>query len=100
MTTIVESQAGADIIRRIRELETLSGEDLSGEMTSLKDALHFNPDAVALMLPEDLGLLVAALRKVTNTSISEATKEKKEGTPKAKKKALTADEMAAAFDEL
>lgn len=93
------TQAASDIIRRIRELESLSGEDLSNEMTLLKDALHCNPDAVALMLPEDMGSLVTALRKVTNTSISEATKEKASGT-KAKKKALTAEEMANAFEEL
>lgn len=97
--TIVVSQAAADIIPRIRELETLSGEDLAGEMTLLKGALLANPDAVALMLPEDIGLMVAALRKITGQAITEASEKKPRGTG-AKKKALTAADMEAAFDEL
>lgn len=95
------SQAAADIIPRIRELETLAGEALETEMQQLKGALLCNPDAVALMLPSDIGLMVIALRKVTGQSISDATKEKKEGgTGKKKSKILTAAEMADAFDEL
>jgi hypothetical protein len=94
------SQAAADIIPRIKELEKLSGEDLENEMKLLKTALLENPDAVQLMYPEDVGLLVSALRRVTGQSISEAMTEKKAGTKKTKAKALTADEMAAAFDEL
>lgn len=93
------SQAAADIIPRIRELENLAGESLEQEMTLLKGALLSNPDAVALMLPTDIGLMVTALRRVTGQSIAEATAEKKTGGKK-KSKALTAQEMSDAFDEL
>jgi hypothetical protein len=94
------SQAAADVIPRIKELETLSGEDLETAMLQLKGALLQNPDAVALMLPEDIGMMVVALRRMTGQSIAEATAEKKTGTKKSKAKMLTAEEMAAAFDEL
>ena len=93
------SQAAADIIPRIKELEKLTGESLEDEMKSLKQALLQNPDAAALMFPEDVGMLVIALRRITGESIAEATKEKKEGTSK-KKKMMTAEELAAAMDDL
>lgn len=92
------SQAAADLIPRIRELDTLAGEQLADEMLLLKKGLLENPDAVALMFPEDIGLMVIALRKITGQSIAEATKEKVKGKPKSK--ALTQQEMADAFDEL
>lgn len=94
------SQAAADIIPRIRELETLSGEALEKEMQLLKGALLENPSAADLMLPEDIGMMVTALRKVTGQSIADATKEKAAGGTRKKSKALSAEEMAAAFDEL
>ncbi len=94
------SQAASDIIPRIKELERLSGEDLENEMNLLKGALLCNPDATALMLPPDIGMMVIALRRMTGQSIAEATAEKKTGTKKTKSKQLTAEEMAAAFDEL
>lgn len=93
------NQAAADIIPRIRELDKLAGESLEDEMKLLKGALLTNPGAVELMLPEDIGMMVTALRKVTGQSIAEATAEKKPGAKK-KSKVLTAEEMAAAFDEL
>lgn len=93
------SQAATDILPRIKELQNLSGEDLESEMQILKKAILENPSAAMLMLPEDIGCMVVALRRMTGQSIAEATAEKKTGTKKAKK-ALTAEEMAAAFDEL
>jgi len=92
------SQAAQDIIGKIRELEEMAEEDLAPAMSQLKKALHENPDAVALMLPEDMGLMVAAIRKITGQTVVEASKPKAKGG--AKKKNLTAEEMMAAFEEL
>jgi hypothetical protein len=51
------------------------------------------------MLPEDIGAMVTALRRITGQSIAEATAEKKTGTKK-KSKVLTAEEMEEAFNDL
>lgn len=101
MTTYIQpSQAASEIITKIRDLVNIPDEDLESEMKNLKKALLENPDAVALMLPEDIGATVAALRRVTGESIEKATKEKAAGTRSKKSKALTAEEMNAAFEEL
>lgn len=85
-----------DLRPKIAELADLSGEDLTNAMKELKAALMHNPSAVSLMLPEDIGEMVAALRRITGQAITEATKPKKEK----KAKALSLEEMNAAFDEL
>ena len=93
-----EPKSTVDLVPRIKELADLSGEDLTDAMKELKKALMHNPDAVALMLPEDIGDMVTALRRMTGESIVAATTKKPAG--KAKAKVLTAEEMAAAFEEL
>lgn len=99
MTSNSLEQTVADMQVRIHELASLSGENLEGAMKELKKALMENPEACELMLPQDIGLMVAALRSITKShAISEANKPKGRGA--AKPKALSAAEMDAAFDEL
>lgn len=90
------SQETADIIHRIRTLSALSQEDIKSAMDSLKIALLQNPAAVAIMLPEDIGEMVKALRQITGQAIAESSKPKE----KKSKKTLTPEELAAAFEEL
>lgn len=78
-----DAQAYADISARIQQLVDLSGEDLSAAMTELKGALKENPNACALMLPEDIGGIVAALQRITGKYLEE--KGKSTGSSKAKK---------------
>lgn len=70
-----DAQAYADIHARIETLIELSGEDLSGAMIELKGALKHNPNACALMLPEDIGGIVAALQRITGKYLEEKGKE-------------------------
>lgn len=101
-SNVSAEQAYADILPRIQALKELDSEDLENAMKELKDALMKNPSAATLMLPEDIGEMVKALRKTTGQTMVEATKAKKTGEPKAPKakKTMTADELSAAFDEL
>lgn len=80
----------ADIVPRIRQLASLSDADIEGEMSLLKAALMANPQAVSLMLPEDVGLLVVSLRRITKESIlAEAEKKATKSKPKASKIDIT-----------
>lgn len=89
------SQETHEVIQRIRSLEALAEEDLKGAMDELKQALLQNPAATALLLPEDIGEMVAQLRRITGQACAEAAKPKKE-----KKKNLTKEELEAAWEEL
>lgn len=91
-------QAAHDIKERIVQLCSLSDDDLRPAMTDLKAALMENPDAVALMLPQDIGEMVKALRRITGEALAIASAPKAKGKPK--QKALTAEELNAALDEL
>jgi hypothetical protein len=69
-------------VDQIREkINTLStteeGISLEKAMAELKVALKENPAACSLLLPEDVGLCVAALRKMTNKGILEELSSKK-----------------------
>lgn len=108
MTDVVElteadlaaQQAYSDLLPRIKALEAMGGEDLSKEMLLLKGALMQNPEACSLMLPQDMGMLVAALRRVTGEALATAAAKPKKGAPKAGKIALTMEQMQDAFNEL
>lgn len=75
--------AVADIIPRIRQLQSLSDMEVEAEMPLLKNALMANPEAVSLMLPTDVGELVVALRRITKEAV--VTAEAKKKPAKAKK---------------
>ena len=96
---VAAQQAYADILPRIDALTALSGEDLGKEMGILKKALIENPDACSIMLPQDIGKMVEALRRITGQALSEATAKPK-GQKKQKQLILTTEAMEAAFDEL
>ena len=70
-----DAQAYADIKDRVQQLVDLSGEDLSSAMSELKGALKQNPNACALMLPEDIGGIVAALQRITGKYLQEKAKQ-------------------------
>ena len=82
--------ACADIVPRIRQLNSLSDMEAENEMKLLKNALMANPEAVALMLPEDVGELVVCLRRITKESILAIA----EGKAKGKKKEPAVDKKA------
>lgn len=86
-----------DLRPRIDQLQDMQGDNLSGAMKDLQKALLENPSAVSLLLPEDIGKMVEALRRMTGQAIAAAATPKKKSD---KPKALTAEEMASAFDEL
>lgn len=91
------SQLAAEIQTRITNLSALFEENLEGEMDSLKLCLIENPSAAALLKDEDVGLLVAALRRTVSAAVMEAVAEKKK--PKTEKKKFTAEELQKVLDE-
>lgn len=95
-----EQEVASEISQRISLLNALSEADLANEMRELKIALKENPSACALMMDEDIGLLVEALRKLTHKAITAASTSKKVGTAaKPAVKKLSAAELAAALDD-
>lgn len=88
-----------DIVPRIRNLINIPDVSLEGEMTALKKSLMDNPSAVELMLPSDIGAMVAALRRITGEHL--LTAEMKKQNKKDKKldiKKLSAEDIAALED--
>lgn len=74
-----------EIVPRIRSLSDVPDANIKNEMELLKKALMANPEAVALMLPTDVGLLVQSLRRITQEAIVNAEKTKKAPKEKAAK---------------
>jgi hypothetical protein len=94
-----DAQAYVDVKNKIEALTALLGDDLKTAMQDLQAALKKNAAACELMLDEDLGKMVIALRRMKNEDVVSATKPKKAGAkPKAKDVALTAEELEAAFN--
>jgi hypothetical protein len=94
-----DAQAYVDVKNKIEALTALLGEDLKTAMQDLQAALKKNAAACELMLDEDLGKMVIALRRMKNEDVVSASKPKKAGAkPKAKDVALTAEELEAAFN--
>lgn len=91
------SQLVAEIKARIAALDALFEESLQGEMDSLKVCLIANPSAAALLMDEDVGTLVANLRRTVSVALQEATDNKKPRGKTAAKK-LTKEEIEAAFE--
>lgn len=97
-----ETAAGTIAIQqRISELQSLNGVDLKASMAKLRAMLLDNPSACALLLPEDAGQMVAALRRMTNNKVAQtltASKPKKEKAVKLDAP-MTHAQMQAALDE-
>lgn len=56
--------------------QTADGESLKGAMNDLKIAIKSNPEACALLQPEEIGEMVKHLYKITNTVVVEESKKK------------------------
>lgn len=103
LTANSPEQAYVDVKRMIDELNTLSGWELEQAMTNLRAALLQNPSAVSLMLDEDIGKTVIAIRQIVGEAAEEAAAPKAKGGGKGKKVkaiALSDDDMESAFAEL
>lgn len=79
-------QQYANLREKIDALEDRAGEDLKNSMTILKKALMENPAACELMLDEDIGEMVKALRRITMQDVIEV---KESGSGRKKPKAST-----------
>lgn len=93
-----DQEIASELSTRISQLCDMEDVDLKTEMQSLKAAILENPQATSLLLDEDVGLLVAALRKITGVAITQASTSK----PRAKKekaKPMSADELAKALED-
>lgn len=86
------AQAASDIQQKVKELEALGEDDLKGAMDDLKKALMQNPAACSLMLPEDVGSMVTALRRITGQALVTAKKTKAPKIPKLSQ--MTAEQIA------
>ena len=64
--TIEEGSSTEEIKSRIDRLASLSGLDLKLAMDGLKSLILANPSACTQLLPEDVGDMVSALRKMTS----------------------------------
>jgi len=65
-----------EIQARINQLEELSETDLKTEMDDLKMVLLQNPVACILLLPEDIGKAVAAIKRLIYSAKDKSDKEK------------------------
>ena len=72
-TTAETEQLAHEIQARIQQLSDLSGTSLKNEMDDLKLCLLKNPAACELLLPEDIGMAVAAIKKLLGHAIATAT---------------------------
>lgn len=93
----------SEIQLRIKALNDMSEADLRNEMRELKEVLIANPAACALLLDEDIGTMVTALRKITAKAMTASTEAKakttRASTAKPTVKKLTAAELAAALED-
>lgn len=88
--------------QKIAELSDFAGVSLKNEMTELKKLIKASPDACMFLLPEELGLMVRALRSMTDNRVA-MDMGASQRTTKAKKQKeipLSAAEIAAALDDL
>lgn len=91
------AQTASEIQQRIAQLCNFDGDNLEHEMAALKTALLENPVACQLLMPEDIGLLVASVKRITSIAAIEAASDKKK--TKKSKQTFTAEEMQKALDE-
>ena len=83
-----------EIRQKIHLLETMEGFELKTAMDDLKGLIHANASAFQYMLPEDSGLMVRALRRMTNNAVAaslSATPSRAKAQKTASDKALLAN---------
>ena len=89
-----------NIKQKIANLQDFDGISLRYEMDELKKLIKASPDACMFLLPEELGLCVRALRKMTDNKVAVDMGATKAKATKAKPVQLSADELKAALDDL
>lgn len=94
---VVASQIASEVSARINALEALFEDSLVNEMDDLKAVLIENPSAAALIMDEDVGILVRNLRRIVGEAVKDATAGKAK-TKKSGSKKLSAEEIQAALD--
>ena len=101
---LIETDMPAEAIRikqRIAEMENFDGISLRTEMDELKKLIKASPEACLFLLPEELGLMVRALRKQTDNRVAvDMGAARKPSSKKQVEIKLTADELSAALDDL
>ena len=88
------------IKQKIASLENFAGISLRYEMDELRKLIKASPDACLFLLPEELGLTVRALRKMTDNKVAQDMGSTRATKAKAPTVQLTAAEIAAAMDDL
>lgn len=100
---LVEGELPMDAInikQKIANLQDFDGISLRYEMDELKKLIKASPDACMFLLPEELGLCVRALRKMTDNKVAVDMGATRAKAAKAKPVQLSAAEIAAALDDL
>lgn len=69
-----QKQLTHEIQARIKQLSDLSGTDLKEEMDDLRVTLLKNPAACSLLIPEDLGMAVASIKRMVTVAVEAKTK--------------------------
>lgn len=91
-----EAEASLDLIKaRITELQNMNGLDLSLAMDGLKTLILANPSACSQLLPEDVGDMVSALRRMTGNSKAAAQAAPTKGRKAKATAMLDADDLSA-----
>lgn len=98
---IEETASTAEIKERIARLTTLEGFDLKQAMDGLRSLILANPSACSLLLPEDVGDMVTALRKMTgNTKAAMMAAPKRGGRKAAAPAILNPSDLDALLGDL
>ena len=92
----------SEIAAKIDALEDMApGNDLKSAMADLKKSLMQNPSACELMLDQDIGKMVIALRRMVGEAMVAAKESKSTKKPKASSLSkLSAEEVLAGLDDL
>ena len=99
--TIEEGSSTEEIKSRIDRLASLSGLDLKLAMDGLKALILANPSACTQLLPEDVGDMVSALRKMTsNEKAAVMAAPKRASSKKEAPSILAPDDLDALLGDL
>ena len=80
-----EKQLTHEIQSRIKQLSDLAGTDLKTEMDDLRVVLLKNPAACSLLVPEDLGMAIASIKRMVSVAVeAKAAKPAKPAKPTVK----------------
>lgn len=97
---IEEGSSTEEIKSRIDRLASLSGLDLKLAMDGLKSLILANPSACTQLLPEDVGDMVSALRKMTSNEKAAVMAAPKRASKKEAPSILAPDDLDALLGDL